>query len=305
MDGETDPGAEAPEGAGLMRARNLKPSLFKNELLGGADPLITILFEGLWCCADREGRLEDRPLRLCAEVFPYRRSVTERKVDGWLTWLHEHGFIVRYEVASRRFIQVNGFAKHQRPHSKEQPSEIPAVSSTQHLPRQVPAPTKVGASNGKGSGEHALNPDSGLLNPESPFLNPESSLRETRARKGANPEHQQSAAGSCDSDEHAEWEATASLYPPGAARVDWIAAEKAARQLVEEGAATWTDLRAGVSRYAKHCTATNRMVLNPLKFFTDRDKPWAQAWPTPQSSAPKGRIRTAQEIAALYPEDAA
>jgi hypothetical protein len=84
-----------------------------------------------------------------------------------------------------------------------------------------------------------------------------------------------------DETEHAEWEATAALYPPGAARVDWNAAEKAARQLVERGDATWEVLRGGVARYSAHCLATNRMVLNPLKFFTDTDRPWSQAWPIP------------------------
>jgi hypothetical protein len=84
-----------------------------------------------------------------------------------------------------------------------------------------------------------------------------------------------------DETEHAEWEATAALYPPGAARVDWIAAEKAAREIVARGDATWETLRAGVTRYANHCLATNRMVLNPVKFFTERDRPWSQAWPIP------------------------
>ena len=72
-----------------MRARNLKPGLFKNEILGSADALLTILFEGLWCMADREGRLEDRPLRICAVIFPYRRTVTERRMNTMLQWLFE------------------------------------------------------------------------------------------------------------------------------------------------------------------------------------------------------------------------
>jgi hypothetical protein len=102
-----------------------------------------------------------------------------------------------------------------------------------------------------------------------------------------------------DETEHAEWEATAALYPPGAARVDWIAAEKAARQIVERGEASWKDLRAGVKRYAALCLATNRLVTNPLKFFTDADKPWSQAWPIPLASATK-RMKSATEIAEEY-----
>jgi hypothetical protein len=80
---------------------------------------------------------------------------------------------------------------------------------------------------------------------------------------------------------HLEWEGLIALYPPGAGRSDLIGAERAARRLVENDEATWLALREGVLRYAKHCAATNRMVLNPVKFFTDADKPWSQPWPIP------------------------
>jgi hypothetical protein len=78
-----------------MRSRNIKPGLFRNEILGAAEPLLTLLFQGLWCIADREGRLEDRPQRIKAEVFPYR-DVPD--IDGYLTQLEEMGFIRRYKV---------------------------------------------------------------------------------------------------------------------------------------------------------------------------------------------------------------
>jgi hypothetical protein len=87
----------------------------------------------------------------------------------------------------------------------------------------------------------------------------------------------------CDEDEHAEWEATLAIYPPGAQRSDLIGAERAARRLVEDGKATWEQLREGVVRYAAACKATNRLVLNPVNFFTARDKPWSQPWPIPPS----------------------
>jgi hypothetical protein len=114
------------EGRLAMRARNVKPALFKNELLGRADPLMTILFVGLWCVADREGRLEDRPLRLCAELFPYRRGVTAKKVEDMLDWLNQHNFVKRYQHADGvRYVQILNFGKHQRPHPNESPSTIP------------------------------------------------------------------------------------------------------------------------------------------------------------------------------------
>lgn len=106
----------------MARSRNIKPALFKNELLGEADPLLTILFTGLWCLADREGRMEDRPKRIKAEIFPYR-DIPD--INGYLTDLEQLGFIARYSVGGRAFIQVENFAKHQSPHKTERASEIP------------------------------------------------------------------------------------------------------------------------------------------------------------------------------------
>lgn len=110
----------------MARARNIKPALFKNEVLGIADPLLTLLFEGLWVLADREGRLENRPLRIKAEIFPYRDRI---KVDEMLTWLDSNGFITLYEFSGQKLIQINNFAKHQNPHKNESESIIPAPDS--------------------------------------------------------------------------------------------------------------------------------------------------------------------------------
>lgn len=84
---------------------------------------------------------------------------------------------------------------------------------------------------------------------------------------------------------HAEWEGLLAHYPPGAQRSDLIGAERAARRLVENDNATWRTLCEGVQRYAACCEATHRLVMNPVKFFTDADKPWSQAWPIPAAKA--------------------
>ena len=47
-----------------MRARNIKPGFFRDEQLMQVPPLGRILFAGLWCLADREGRLPDRPAQI-------------------------------------------------------------------------------------------------------------------------------------------------------------------------------------------------------------------------------------------------
>lgn len=106
----------------MARARNIKPALFKNEILGVADPFLTLLFESLWCLADREGRLEDRPLRIKAETFPYRENMD---VNVYLTELERLEFICRYVVDGVAVIQVENFLKHQNPHKTEKASELP------------------------------------------------------------------------------------------------------------------------------------------------------------------------------------
>src|SRR5262245_13124497 len=105
----------------MARSRNLKPGFFTNELLGSMDPLAQLLFAGLWCLADREGRLEDRPGRIKGQVFPYR----EADVDGLLDQLAAQGFIRRYTVNGVRCIEALNFLRHQRPHPNEAPSQLP------------------------------------------------------------------------------------------------------------------------------------------------------------------------------------
>ncbi|MDY0228137.1 MAG: hypothetical protein RBR38_15090 [Desulfomicrobium apsheronum] len=106
----------------MARIRTIKPTFFMNDELAELAPLTRLLYVGLWTQADREGRMEDRPRRLKANVLPYDSC----DVDAMLDELHASGHIIRYEVDGSRFIQVVNFTKHQAPNIKEQPSTIPA-----------------------------------------------------------------------------------------------------------------------------------------------------------------------------------
>jgi hypothetical protein len=252
-----------------MRARSLKPSLFGNELLGTADPLLTLLFEGLWCIADREGRLEDRPARIKALVFPYRETVD---VEGMLTWLSVHNFIHRYAACGLKLIQVLMFGKHQRPHNKESASvlpesnqaitENPNLGEGEHQPRSVLARSDSGL----------LTPDSGLLTADTPQPQPRSGLQHVHES---------------ESDIRRHIDAIKAVFPK-AARQDWITAEKLIRNIVTNGT-PWADITEGVSRYAKLCAATNRSAQNPGMFFGAVDEPWVQEWPLPGPPTNNGR----------------
>lgn len=104
----------------MARARVLKPSFFLNTELADRHPLARLLFAGLWCHADRSGRLEDNPKKLKVIILPYDNCDIEKLLDSL------SGFIVRYEVDQKRYIQIVNFEKHQHPHVKEQESTIPA-----------------------------------------------------------------------------------------------------------------------------------------------------------------------------------
>lgn len=106
----------------MARIRNIKPGYFTNDLLAEVHPLGRILFAGLWCHADRAGRLQDRPRKIKVEVLPF----DECDVDALLGDLAARGFIERYEVNGVRYIQVATFSLHQNPNIKEVPSVIPA-----------------------------------------------------------------------------------------------------------------------------------------------------------------------------------
>lgn len=105
-----------------MRARNIKPGFFKNEDLAECDPLARILFSGLWCMADREGRLECRPKRIKAELLPYDNCDVVKLMEQ----LRKYGFIIAYKADDKIYLSIPSFTEHQNCHVKEIASTIPA-----------------------------------------------------------------------------------------------------------------------------------------------------------------------------------
>lgn len=128
----------------MARSRNIKPGFFVNEDLAKCGPMGQLLFAGLWTLADKEGRLEDRPARIKAQTLPYYDCA----IDELLASLASHGFIARYQVESRRYIQIVNWAKHQTPHHKEVESTIPSMPQawSKHEPSTAQACLKQVAS---------------------------------------------------------------------------------------------------------------------------------------------------------------
>jgi len=251
----------------MARARNIKPALFKNELLGVADPLLTLLFESLWCLADREGRLEDRPLRIKAETFPYRDGLN---IESFLSELQSMGFILRYKVGGQALIQIVNFKKHQTPHNTEKPSELPA-------------PLTEGLSLNNEKKTQALPPDS--LNPLT-----DSGLSDTKpAARG---------------DEYTEdFEQAWALYPcrPGASKKESFKAWKARLKAGVDA----DDLIAGIKRYAAYVAAmkTEPQYIKQAATFLGPGEHYKANWTIQPRASPHKNDRSAAAAAIFGTND--
>lgn len=151
----------------MARIRYIKPGFFHNENLAELKPLARLMFAGLWCHADREGRLEDRPARLRKEILGYDNC----NANALLQTLADAGFIIRYKAADgTALIQVSTWHKHQRPHKRELPSTYPAPDG--YVPEHDPGtaqdepgqePIRPGMGNGElGMGNGELGTDNGI-----------------------------------------------------------------------------------------------------------------------------------------------
>jgi hypothetical protein len=105
----------------MARTRNLKPGFFKNEELAECSPFARLLFAGLWTLADRDGRLEYRPKRIKAELFPFDAV----EVPELVAELHGKKLLEQYKVGELEILAIPTFKKHQRPHPKEPKSLLP------------------------------------------------------------------------------------------------------------------------------------------------------------------------------------
>jgi hypothetical protein len=127
----------------MARIRYLKPDFFFDDDLADLKFEARLVFQGLWCHADKAGRLEDKPKVLKAKIMPFDKV----NMDMLLFDLAEK-FITRYEVDGRKYIQINSFSKHQKPHHTEKESTLPECNGA----LTVKKPLELGG-NGEGNGE--------------------------------------------------------------------------------------------------------------------------------------------------------
>lgn len=151
----------------MARIRTIKPGFFKNEQLADLPMTARLLFIGLWTLADKEGRLEDRPKRIKAELFPYDNLDCEKE----LARLHTSGFVIRYEVGDLKVIQITNFTTHQRITGKESETDSVFPEYTEEEKQRgnngETLEKQLGAQEGKGREKERKGKDE-AASPESP-----------------------------------------------------------------------------------------------------------------------------------------
>lgn len=114
-----------------MKKRNFDPELFSDDRLAECGVYALPLYLGLLCQADSDGKLEDRPVKIKAKVFPY---FTQVNINSELDALSDVGLIDRYEVDGVKVIKIKNFENLGISYNNEKASGLPDKPTTNQLP---------------------------------------------------------------------------------------------------------------------------------------------------------------------------
>ncbi len=105
------------------RKRTVSPNFFQDPDLLSLLPIERLFYEGLWCYADREGRLLDKPIDLKIKIVPMDQLDPAATLESFARL----GLICRYEAAGLRFLALKQrtWKEVQRLHPDEPDSAIP------------------------------------------------------------------------------------------------------------------------------------------------------------------------------------
>lgn len=120
----------------MARIRTIKPEFFTSADIVSLSPLARLLYIGLWCEADREGRLSWNLKTLKLRYLP----VDNESIETLATELIEAGLIILYTADDRQYAEIPSFVSHQIINNKETCSHIPSrvkdASGTRHRGRK-------------------------------------------------------------------------------------------------------------------------------------------------------------------------
>jgi hypothetical protein len=106
----------------MARIRTVKPEFFTSESVCAVSPLARLLFIGLWCESDRDGRLKWKPQTIKIRYLP----VDDCDILELSQELVTEKMISVYEVDGIKYCEIPAFKTHQVINNRERESEIPA-----------------------------------------------------------------------------------------------------------------------------------------------------------------------------------
>ncbi len=145
----------------MARIRTIKPGFFVSDDVCALSPRARLLFIGLWCEADRMGRMEWKPKTFKRQYLPD----DDCDIEALCAELVTQGVIVLY---GQGLAYVPSFLTHQVINAREAQSKLPeppAITCNAHaLPAITPGKGKEGEGKGRDSVANATGADA----PEDP-----------------------------------------------------------------------------------------------------------------------------------------
>jgi hypothetical protein len=109
----------------MARIRTIKPEFFTSEDIIKLSPHARLFYIGLWCEADRMGRLNWKPLTLKFRYLP----ADQVEISDIINELISAKLLITYEVDGENYAVIPKFTKHQLINVKEAQSKIPGINS--------------------------------------------------------------------------------------------------------------------------------------------------------------------------------
>ncbi|MBV8048765.1 MAG: hypothetical protein JO171_16570 [Paludibacterium sp.] len=135
----------------MARIRTIKPEFWTDEKVVELSAFARLLFIGVWNFSDDDGRLVYSPKRLKMQIFP----ADDVDCAALVSELERQALVTVYSVDGTDYLQVAGFAKHQKI-DKRAASKLPPPPGSTDSPRVPPSPAdgregiKEGIKEGKG-----------------------------------------------------------------------------------------------------------------------------------------------------------
>lgn len=102
----------------MARERLIKAKFFRSEDIAVLPFEGRLLFQSMWCHADRMGTLKYSPRLLKADTFPFD-DVTAQQIQDLVSLMERHGMVKTFTHDGVDYLRVVSFSKYQKPHPRE------------------------------------------------------------------------------------------------------------------------------------------------------------------------------------------